>query len=259
MCSASLANLTSLLSTASLLSSPLLASGLLPVLLSHPASASSSVYIQDQVVTVIANLAAKLGPTARTQIIHLRALHLLVEILGSNDHHQQQQSSTKTGGGLDPAQAAATERTVSKAAIALARLCLDPVSADTVIKIGGLDRLVALAKNSNNGHGNAFSETVQLAALAAIKTITIYCSVRIDLDDADERDGDKLNKDDRVAPRERENGAPHKEGSEGLTNGGNKTSLADKPAGTKNKYQNINSADMFYTTQIPLSSLESFV
>ena len=38
---------------------------------------------------------------------------------------------------------------VSKAAIGLARLCLDPTTADSVVRLGGLDKLFPLAEVSN--------------------------------------------------------------------------------------------------------------
>ena len=37
---------------------------------------------------------------------------------------------------------------VSKAAIGLARLCLDPTTADSVVRLGGLDKLFPLAEVS---------------------------------------------------------------------------------------------------------------
>ena len=38
---------------------------------------------------------------------------------------------------------------VSKAAIGLARLCLDPTTADSVVRLGGLDKLFPLAEVSS--------------------------------------------------------------------------------------------------------------
>ena len=38
---------------------------------------------------------------------------------------------------------------MSKAAIGLARLCLDPTTADSVVRLGGLDKLFPLAEVSN--------------------------------------------------------------------------------------------------------------
>ena len=76
---------------------------------------------------------------------------------------------------------AATERTVSKAAIALARLCLDPSIADTVVDMGGLEILYPLADINNN-----CNETIRIAALAAIKTISVYSSVTENLSSSDQ-------------------------------------------------------------------------
>ena len=78
---------------------------------------------------------------------------------------------------------AATERTVSKAAIALARLCLDPSIADTVVDMGGLEILYPLADINNNSNCN---ETIRIAALAAIKTISVYSSVTENLSSSDQ-------------------------------------------------------------------------
>ena len=99
---------------------------------------------------------------------------------------------------------AATERTVSKAAIALARLCLDPVTADTVVNMGGLEKLFPLAESNKK-----CNETIRIAAMAAIKTISVYSSIT-----------DQINR--------------------------------------KNTMFALNSSD-YYTTEIPTSSLESFV
>ena len=100
---------------------------------------------------------------------------------------------------------AATERTVSKAAIALARLCLDPVTADTVVNMGGLEKLFPLAESNKK-----CNETIRIAAMAAIKTISVYSSIT-----------DQINQQ-------------------------------------KNSPFSSNNSD-YYTSEIPTSSLESFV
>ena len=41
---------------------------------------------------------------------------------------------------------------VSKAAIGLARLCLDPTTADSVVRLGGLDKLFPLAEVSKSNN-----------------------------------------------------------------------------------------------------------
>ena len=138
---------------------------------------------------------------ARTQMIHAEALPLLVNILKGGS----------TASKEDAALLAATQRTLSKAAIATARLCLDPASADTVVRLGGLDRLVDLAR------GNV--HTVKIAALAAVKTVSIYCSASLNIDLETLIDTEK----------------------------GNNLEVVKGGCGE------------YYTTETPISSLESFV
>ena len=158
LCSAALANLTSM-------SPPSLtcvsSTNLVSILLQHPASSARSVYILEQLVTTIVNL-AKL-PAARKQMIQAQVLAFLLKIFELCEAHAQTEETVIR---------AATERTVSKAAIAVARLCLDPVTADKVVELGGLEVLYPLAELNSN-----CDETIRIAALAAIKTISVYSSV----------------------------------------------------------------------------------
>ena len=159
LCSAALANLTSM-SPASL--TCVSSTNLVTILLQHTASQARSVYILEQLVTTIVNL-AKLA-TARKQMLGARVLSFLLKIFELCDAHAHNEETVIR---------AATERTVSKAAIAVARLCLDPVIADQVVELGGLEILYPLAETSSKGP----SETIRIAALAAIKTISVYSSV----------------------------------------------------------------------------------
>ena len=129
LCSAALANLTSM-SPQSL--TCVSSTNLIHILLSHPASSASSVYILEQLVTIFVNLAKV--PPARKQMLQSNVLQFLFSIF-SLCEGKTEENVIK----------AATERTVSKAAIALARLCLDPVIADTVVDMGGLEKLFPLA------------------------------------------------------------------------------------------------------------------
>ena len=157
LCSAALANLT----TSSPLSLSCVSSTtLLHILLSHSAAASSSVYILEQLVTIVVNM-AKL-PASRKQMVQSKVLRFLFKIFDLSDCKKQENVIK-----------AATERTVSKAAIALARLCLDPVTADAVVNMGGLERLFPLVQTNTE----TCNETIRIAALAAIKTISVYSSV----------------------------------------------------------------------------------
>ena len=156
LCSAALANLTSMIPQSLTCVS---STKLIHILLSHPASSASSVYILEQLVTIFVNLAKV--PPARKQMLQSNVLQFLFSIF-SLCEGKTEENVIK----------AATERTVSKAAIALARLCLDPVIADTVVDMGGLEKLFPLAEVSNS-----CNETIRIAALAAIKTISVYSSV----------------------------------------------------------------------------------
>ena len=60
----------------------------------------------------------------------------------------------------------AVDRTVSKAAIALARLCLDTSMAGCVARIGGLEKLLEVTKR-DKGESN----TLNMAVIMAIKTV----------------------------------------------------------------------------------------
>ena len=159
LCSAALANLTSM-SPASL--TCVSSTNLVTILLQHPASNARSVYILEQLVTTVVNL-AKLA-SARKQMLGARVLQFLLKIFELCDAHAHNEETVIR---------AATERTVSKAAIAVARLCLDPVIADKVVELGGLEILYPLAE-TNRDNSN---ETIRIAALAAIKTISVYSSV----------------------------------------------------------------------------------
>merc|ERR1719270_682198 len=157
LCSAALANLTSMVpSSLNTVSN----SNLLALILSHSAASSSSIYILEQLVTVTVNM-AKLG-SARGQLVRAGATNFLFSVLSLGDREEPAEAVVR----------AATERTVSKAAIGLARLCLDPTTADSVVRLGGLDKLFPLAEG-----GSEQCETIRIAAMAAIKTISVYSSV----------------------------------------------------------------------------------
>ena len=126
LCMAALANLTSLVAAAPPL---LLSSGRVPALLAHPAAASSSPYIHDQLVTLVANMARL--PLAREEMVEAGALSLLLAILSHAPVP-------------DPALAQARERSLSKAAIALARLALDQATAEEAVRLGAMDTLARL-------------------------------------------------------------------------------------------------------------------
>ena len=148
LCTAALANLTSLHPPAVPL---LLSSSLLPALLVHPAASSSSPYIQDQVITLVANM-ARLAP-AREQLVAAGALPLLLDILATSQP------------GTEPALVQAGERTLSKAALALARLCKEASTADLAVKMGATSTLAGVVARERG-------ETVALAVVAAVRVLS---------------------------------------------------------------------------------------
>ena len=168
LCTAALANLTSLLPAAGTL---LLSSHLLPALLAHPSTASSSPYIQDQVVTLVANMAGL--PDAREQMVSGGVLTLLLDIL------------SLPGCTLSsPSLALARERTLSKAAITLSRLCRHQDTAELALRLGAMDTLADLVTREAQG------ETVGLAVLAAARTLSLSggeAGTRLKLGDWQER------------------------------------------------------------------------
>jgi len=111
-------------------------------------------------VTVVVNM-AKLS-SARLQLVRAGALPFLFSVLDLARGEERGEAVVR----------AATERTVSKACIAVARLCLEPPTADMVVRLGGLHRLFPLAEG-----GEDQCETIRIAAMAAIKTISVYSSV----------------------------------------------------------------------------------
>ena len=108
---------------------------------------------------IIINM-AKL-PISRIQMVQAKVIQFLIKIL------DQRNKKVK-----DLTCSTALEKTVSKAAIALARLSQDSSTADMVIKLGGLSKLVNLAKLAP-AHG----DKIPMAVMVAIKTITSCCNV----------------------------------------------------------------------------------
>ena len=122
-------------------------------------------------MTILANLAK--DPGARVQMLQSQGLNHLIRILDARS------SQTNPSAPQDTALQAATERTVSKAAIAVARLCQDPVSANTAVELGGLKRLQQLVSAGPLSSNESAVDAVHVAAAAAIKTISIYSTTAI--------------------------------------------------------------------------------
>ena len=78
----------------------------------------------------------------------------------------------------------ALNKTVSKAAIALARLSQDSSTADIVIKLGGLRMLLEFVKYTPSKEND-----IPMAIMVAVKTITSCGDVEYELEESDGDEG----------------------------------------------------------------------
>ena len=118
-------------------------------------SPCTSLFAKDQVVTVLANMAA--NANCRPDIRAVDGVAFLIAML-----------ETKAKGLGSSAELAAAERVQKKSAIALSRLCNDTQVCYDVIRSGGADRLVELCRDA--GERN-HSDAVLVAALAVLRRL----------------------------------------------------------------------------------------
>ncbi|GBM76927.1 Protein inscuteable [Araneus ventricosus] len=116
---------------------------------------AASLFIKDQVGTVLANMAAK--DDYRDSLSSGGSLVLLLCFL------QLRPSSAHGAPQLE-----ACERIQQKAAIALARLCCNPETCNVVAEMQGIQRLVKLCKDRKERND---SDSVLVACLAALRKI----------------------------------------------------------------------------------------
>lgn len=119
------------------------------------ASPFTTLFAKDQVVTVLANMAA--NSNCRHDICSVRGVEFLLSML-----------DTKVNAQLNQAELAAAERVQKKAAIALSRLCNSPEVCMEVIQLGGIDRLVELCKDTSERN---YSDAVLVACLAVLRRL----------------------------------------------------------------------------------------
>lgn len=124
-------------------------------------SYTESVFIKDQVATVLANLVAL--SECRTSVLEAGGLVLLLCFL------QVRPSLV-----MRDAEVAACERVQQKSAIALSRLCSDPAVAKQVMSLEGVQRLVRLCKDEKERNQ---SDAVLVACLAALRKIATGCGL----------------------------------------------------------------------------------
>ena len=134
------------------------------ILASHTAAVlldrlPTSIFTRDQIVTVVANLAAR----PRGQDLLLRQLDGLTYLVGELDVDLE---AFPAG----PASEAAS-RLVKKAAIALCRLCTTASWCSRLVSLGGVERAVSLCQSpAARGH----SDAVLLAGLALLRRVATH-------------------------------------------------------------------------------------
>nr|CAD7461562.1 unnamed protein product [Timema tahoe] len=119
----------------------------------------ASVFLQEQAATLLANMAAV--PESRPYLAEQRAVVGLLCFL--QIRHSPLQRA---------AEIAAAERVQQKSAIAISRLCSDPVVAAQVVELQGVSRLVKLCKDKRERN---HSDGVLVACLAALRKIAANC------------------------------------------------------------------------------------
>lgn len=122
---------------------------------------ADSIFIKDQIVTIIANLVA--FANCKKPILEPGGVVLLLCFLQVRPCLLHQ-----------PAEIAACERVQQKAAIALSRLCNDAAVAREVIDLQGIQRLTRLCKDEKERNE---SDAVLVACLAALRKIASACGM----------------------------------------------------------------------------------
>ncbi|CAB4064875.1 unnamed protein product [Lepeophtheirus salmonis] len=119
-----------------------------------------SIYIQDQVAAVLANMAT--NESCRNDLFIQGAIPILLSFLQASPPEQP-------CGSEDYAQMAATQRVQQKSAIAISRMCGDPSTVEEVIRLNGLKRLIELVKDES---ARVHSDGVLVACLATVRKIS---------------------------------------------------------------------------------------
>merc|ERR1719411_930049 len=113
----------------------------------------TTMFAKDQVVTVLANMAA--NTNCRHDIEAMDGVGFLVAML-----------ETKLTNILNPAELSAAERVQKKAAIALSRLCNSTKVCRDLVRLNGIDRLVDLCRNAPERN---YSDAVLVSCLAVLR------------------------------------------------------------------------------------------
>ena len=118
-----------------------------------------------QVVTILANIAA--NGNCRHEIQSIDGVGFLLSMLETEIPapfmNQEKQQENK-------AEILAAERVQKKSAIALSRLCNDPIVCRDLIRLGGADRLVELCKHQEKRN---HSDAILVACLAVLRRLKV--------------------------------------------------------------------------------------
>lgn len=128
-----------------------------------------SIYAKDQVVTVLANMAAI--ECCCSEIIDNHGIELLVQFL-----HEAPLEGTRK------CELATVERVQQKAAIALTRLCRDTEVAQSVVDLNTVGRFVELCRQPAL---RSHSDAVLVACLGALRKISTLCGLQGELGSSD--------------------------------------------------------------------------
>ncbi|KAI9557340.1 hypothetical protein GHT06_017167 [Daphnia sinensis] len=131
-----------------------------------------SVFIQDQIATILANMAAVYS--ARAELVSHGALVTLVSFLQLRPSPMQR-----------PAEVTASERVLKKSAIALSRVCGEENAARQIVDLEGIERLAQLVRDPRERN---YSDGVLVACLAALHKIATACGT----DEVDRRGASDL-------------------------------------------------------------------
>lgn len=123
-------------------------------------SIAQSVFVKDQVATVLANVASE--KACHRDVVECGGLTVLLSLLQLRPNMLQKQVEVDI-----------CERIQQKSAIALARLCTSAMVAERVIQMQGVHRLVALCKEPKERNN---ADSVLVACLAALRKIAAVCS-----------------------------------------------------------------------------------
>lgn len=121
-------------------------------------TAAKSLFIKDQVATVLANV-ANISSCKQT-LLSCGSLEVLLGFL-----------RTQPSAARNQHQLTACEQIQQKAAIALARLCSDKVIVNAIADMNGVQRIVQLCKDKKERNN---SDSVLVACLAALRKIAVF-------------------------------------------------------------------------------------